>query len=71
MRKVQIRGRVSAPPSITKALEDISIQLNEIVYLLNFGNALSEYADDTAASAGGIPLNGLYRTGSAIKQRVT
>lgn len=32
---------------------------------------LSDYADDTAAATGGIPVNGLYRTGSAIKIRVS
>lgn len=31
---------------------------------------LSDYADDTAAAAGGIPVNGLYRTGSVVKIRV-
>lgn len=32
---------------------------------------IPEYADDAAASAGGIPVHGLYRTGSAIKVRVS
>lgn len=31
----------------------------------------TEYADDTAAAAGGIPVGGLYRTGSALKTRVS
>ena len=31
--------------------------------------AIGNYADDTAAAAGGVPLNGLYRTGSALKIR--
>lgn len=31
---------------------------------------LGNYADDTAAAAGGVPIGSLYRTGSAIKQRV-
>jgi hypothetical protein len=32
--------------------------------------AISNFADDAAAAAGGVPLYGLYRTGSAIKMRV-
>jgi hypothetical protein len=32
-------------------------------------NAIGNYADDTAAAAGGVPLNGIYRTGSALKIR--
>jgi hypothetical protein len=31
--------------------------------------AIGNYADDTAAAAGGVPLNGVYRTGSALKIR--
>lgn len=34
------------------------------------GGALVNYADDTAAATGGVPVNGLYRTGSAFKIRV-
>ena len=33
--------------------------------------ALSNFADDTAAAAGGIPVGFLYRTGSAVKVRVS
>lgn len=32
---------------------------------------LIEAADDTAATASGIPQGGLYRTGSALKVRVS
>lgn len=32
---------------------------------------LTDYADDSAASAGGIPVNGLYRTASVVKIRVS
>lgn len=31
---------------------------------------LAEYADDSSAEAGGVPVNGLYHTGSAVKVRV-
>lgn len=33
--------------------------------------SVSEYADDTAAATGGIPIGGIYRTGSALKIRVS
>jgi len=32
--------------------------------------ALSNYANDAAASAGGVPLYGFYRNGSVVMQRV-
>ena len=32
---------------------------------------LADYANDTAAAAGGVPLYGLYRTGSTVKVRTT
>jgi len=34
------------------------------------GVMLPEYANDAAASAGGIQLYGYYKTGSIVKQRV-
>lgn len=39
-------------------------------HLPSAGVALSEYADDTAAEAGGVTIYGYYRTGSVVKQRV-
>jgi hypothetical protein len=33
--------------------------------------SLAEYVDDTAAAAGGVPVGGLYRTGSVLKIRVS
>lgn len=33
--------------------------------------ALQDFADDTAAAAGGVAVGSLYRTGSAVKVRVT
>ncbi len=32
---------------------------------------LSDYVDDVAAAAGGVPVGGFYRTGSTIKVRVS
>jgi len=34
-------------------------------------SGISDYADDTAAAAGGVPVGGFYRTGSVLKTRVT
>lgn len=34
-------------------------------------NTIANYADDTAAAAGGVPVGGTYRTASALKIRVT
>ncbi len=33
--------------------------------------ALEEFTDDAAAATGGVPVNGLYRTASAVKVRVS
>jgi hypothetical protein len=33
-------------------------------------NNLPNYADDTAAASGGVPIGGLYRSTSTIKVRV-
>lgn len=33
--------------------------------------SIGDYADDTAAAAGGVPVTGVYRTGSTLKVRVT
>jgi hypothetical protein len=46
-------------------------QIAKILDQLKAGEALGDYADDTAAAAGGVPLNGAYRTGSVLKIRVT
>lgn len=32
---------------------------------------IGDYADDTAAAAGGVPVTGVYRTGSNLRVRVT
>lgn len=35
------------------------------------GSPLKDFASDVAAAAGGVPLNGFYRTGNTVKIRVT
>jgi hypothetical protein len=46
-------------------------QMAKILDQMKAGEDLGNYADDTAAAAGGVPLNGVYRTGSVVKIRVT
>jgi hypothetical protein len=35
------------------------------------GQPLKNFANDAAAAAGGVPLNGFYRNGSIVQIRVT
>lgn len=44
---------------------------NSISDVTGLTAALANYADDTAAAAGGVAIGSLYRTGSAVKVRVT
>lgn len=37
---------------------------------VGFPVVFQNFADDTAAATGGVPVGGLYRTASVIKQRV-
>jgi hypothetical protein len=46
-------------------------QVSKILDQLKAGQDVSDYANDAAAAAGGVPLNGVYRTGSVLKIRVT
>jgi hypothetical protein len=34
-------------------------------------NVISDYADDAAAATGGVPVGGVYRTGSILKARIS
>ncbi len=49
-------------------MREHATQINALVGI--FGSVLDEYADDTAAAAGGVEIGFFYRTGSAVKQRV-
>jgi hypothetical protein len=35
------------------------------------GQPLKDFANDAAAAAGGVPINGFYRNGSVVQIRVT
>jgi hypothetical protein len=58
-------------------IELAAVASNNSVYLtptgtgeVVFGLAPSDFADDAAAAAGGVPVNGIYRTASVLKVRV-
>lgn len=48
----------------TKFIQALLGDFNSIV------GGLQDFADDTAAEAGGVPINGLYRNGSVVMIRV-
>ena len=55
---------------VHNAVTNILLQISGAgIFTLTQG--LQDFADDTAASGGGIPINGLYRTGSVVKIRVS
>ena len=43
----------------------------DFLSVLAGGQPLKDFANDAAAAAGGVPINGFYRTASAVKIRVT
>lgn len=52
--------------------QDWFFKLRQVVQgVIGNGVIPPEYADDTAAAAGGLPVGGLYKTGSILKIRVT
>lgn len=63
----------SAPASVS--LKDTSINgtlyVGDWVFELAFRKTPTNYADDTAAAAGGLAVGQVYRTGSALKVRVS
>lgn len=64
MRRVPVDGKtLDWPRKVSGAVDDLIAAVN--------WTALQDYADDTAAAAGGVPVGRLYRTGSAIKVRVS
>lgn len=71
MKKLPPTPRVVADRTVHDALREIAMTVNQIVDVLNQGNGLPEYSNDTAAAAGGLALYSFYRTGSAVKQRIS
>ena len=51
---------------ILRPMEVISLDGNQPMVRVTLG----DYANDAAAAVGGVPVNGLYRNGSALMVRV-
>lgn len=62
----------AAEGDITALQADVTAAEADIAALETATNwaALADFADDTAAAAGGVAVGKLYRTGSAVKVRV-
>ena len=71
-----IEGTVSGTKIIVRASDDILFQPGNVqhVEFVSTGgvnlNSIGNYADDAAAAAGGVPINGLYRNGNVIQIRI-
>lgn len=64
MRRVPVDSkRADWPRTIAGAINDL---INAVDWA-----KLEDFADDTAAATGGVQVGQLYRTGSALKVRVT
>jgi len=55
---------------LAEVFRDLATKLNTVFAQTKPGELLGNYADDTAAAAGGVNVGEFYRTGSAVKQRV-
>jgi hypothetical protein len=79
LSKVAAPNLPAAPTEYSSTYHDsanniLRLFFNQVVKILGqlkAGEGLGNYADDTAAAAAGVPLNGLYRTASVVKIRVT
>lgn len=68
--KVTNPPRVNANRDMIAALKEMATTINMMIDYLSAGSELGNYADDTAAAAGGVKLYGLYRNGNAVQQRI-
>lgn len=63
--------RMGSTAANNNRLELVSDAVETPDLILSFATTgVSDYADDTAAAAGGVPVKGIYRTGSTLKIRV-
>jgi hypothetical protein len=65
--------QTSCGPAVGKAYTDCDVQYHRNrlgVVMFKMGEALGNYANDAAASAGGVPLYGYYRNGGVVNQRL-
>ena len=71
MRQVPVDFKsLDWPRKVANAINSLLVRQAEIGSVTDQLNNLSEYADDTAAAAGGVEVGGFYRTASTIKVRV-
>ena len=76
IRSFKILTPVDMAQAHSNVFKTLEIDLDALVRHLNVNGAipsiavLGDYADDTAAAAGGVAVGGAYRTGSTIKVRV-
>lgn len=68
---MQINTNLFPASNNTRPLGSSTLRWSQIHATLAYFYGLTDYADDTAAAAGGIAVGQLYRTGSAVKVRVT
>ena len=69
-----VSAQVAVIPDASKDItgfRDLTASRRVTAASVVFSGGLSDYADDTAAAAGGIAVGQLYRTGSAVKIRVS
>lgn len=59
--------RVDWPRLVKQAVEALGRRIGALE--AGTGVTLANHADDAAAASGGVPVGGLYRTGSAVKVR--
>lgn len=72
MRQVPVDFKsLDWPRKVANAINSLLVRQAEIGSVTDQLSNLSEYADDTAAAAGGVEVGEFYRTGSAIKVRVS
>ena len=70
MRRIPVDAkRQDWPRLVAGAVSDTQNDIRALQAATDW-TALADYADDTAAAAGGVEIGELYRTGSAIKVRV-
>jgi hypothetical protein len=67
-------GRRIPTPAVPVVDRNTGLMTTEWYDFLNnalAGERLGDFATDAAAAAGGVPMFGLYRTGSVVKVRTT
>ena len=76
LKNINVLMPIDLDQQTTTVLKTLEIDLGELVQHLRTNGAipsvavLGDYADDTAAAAGGVAVGGAYRTGSSIKVRI-